>query len=289
MAAIGSRQGSTMMPELRKVWSGEGIGTMTKVKANQLMVEAHSYRAVVTVAAQPLRCGPLLAEEAGGTLQRILWLSADDPDLELRDEEPSSLGVVLPDFDSGISSPGPQYFDVDPAVRLEIRENRRDGKWKGTEDSHRNLVRLKAAAAYAVLHGSISITPEVWEWAGALMTHSDRVRASVRAELAKAEDTKTTKRAVSQAITDITAASMREGAVEHTAKAMERWLKRNPGKTPTVDGLRKSAVANANRSLAPEAVSLLIQRRVITEAGTSRVGTTMYRLATGEPGTGETS
>lgn len=283
LSAIASRVGSSMSAEIRKVWSGEPLGTLTKVKANQLMVPAHSYRAVVIVSAQPQRCGPLLEEEAGGTPQRVLWLSADDPAMEIRDEEPNRLGVVLPDF--GVPTSSPRYFDVAQAIRAEIKEDRVAGKWKGTVDSHRNLVRLKAAAACSVLHGSTTVTPETWEWAGALVLHSVRVRESIRAELAAAEDAKSRNRAVSQALTGITADSVRETAVENVAKAMERWMRKNPDKTPTADGLRKSAVANASRSLVPEAVEMLLSRRAITEAGPTRVGTPTYRLAKG--GTGE--
>lgn len=296
LAAIGSRQGATLTAELRKGWSSAAIGTYTKVKVNQVTVPAHSYRLVTTVAAQPLRCAPLLAEEAGGTLQRMLWLSADTPDLEDPGEDPDSkpLGVVLPDFGRGIASPGDtgpvHYFDVAPEVRAEIRADRIAGRWKGTEDAHRNLVKLKAAAACAVLHGSTQVTPETWTWAESLMTHSTRVRASVRAELANAESEAAGRRVLGQARAAITAASLRENAIENIAKAVERGMRKpkNRDKTFTEDGIRKSFVANASRSLVPEVIDLLIRRRVISEAGTSRVGTPTYALSTGEPGTGET-
>lgn len=278
LTAIKSRVGSTATAEIRKAWSGEPLGTLTKVKANQLMVEAHSYRVVIVVAAQPGRCRPLLEEEAGGTPQRVLWLSADDPYMELRDEEPSTLDVVLPDFHAGISSPGPRYFTVDPSVRLEIRQDRVAGKWKGTVDSHRNLVRLKVAAAGAVLHGSIDITPEIWEWAGAVVTHSVRVRESVTEELAKAAQEASTQRAASAAHEEIVKASAVELTVDKVAKAAERAMRRFPDAQHT-EGWIKSKVAPAHRSLVSKALLVMTQRGTVTETDdTTRKGRKVYRL-----------
>lgn len=278
IAAISSRVGSTAMAEIRKAWSGEPLGTMTKVKANQLMVPAHSYRAVISVSAQPLRCGPLLAEEAGGTLQRVLWLSADDPDLELRDEAPSTLDVVPPDFRRGpLMTPGPRYFEVDPAVRLEIRKDRAEGKWKGTEDSHRNLVRLKVAAAGAVLHGSDTIGPDIWAWAGAVVEHSVRVRASVRHALDQESAQKLRDRAAAASITAVTTESLREIQAEQVAKALVNWMRKHPDKTPTTNGLKQVA-SRQQRALVPEAVELLREAGTITEAGATQKGTQSWRL-----------
>ncbi|MDL9946756.1 hypothetical protein QSJ19_14380 [Gordonia sp. ABSL11-1] len=293
LAAIGSRQGATLTAELRKGWSSAAVGTYTKVKVNQVTVPAHSYRLVTTVAAQPLRCAPLLAEEAGGTLQRMLWLSADTPDLEDPGEDPDSkpLGVVLPDFGRGIASPGDNgpvhYFDVAPEVRAEIRADRIAGRWKGTEDAHRNLVKLKAAAACAVLHGSTQITAETWTWAESLMTHSTRVRASVRAELAKAEQEASNQRAISRTIASVASDSLRETMPETLADRITKRLREpeNVGKAFTANSLRKAFIRATQASLAPRVVEVLLERGVITEAGTSQRGTPVYR--TGDIGDGD--
>ncbi|WP_290726801.1 hypothetical protein [Gordonia sp. UBA6683] len=282
LSAVSSRQGATLSAELRKVWSGEPLGTMTKVKANQLMVAAHAYRAVVTVSAQPLRCGPLLAEEAGGLLQRVLWLSADDPDLEDRDETPTTMPLTLPKFTSGMAAPGgepaPCYFTVAQGVRDEIRANRLEGKWKGTEDAHRNLVRLKVAGAGAVLHGSSEISLDLWAWAGQIMEHSTRVRASVRAELGRAEGERRKREASAQATHGIVAASARELAVVRVAKAIEKWMRRNYTTAPTANQLKAQAVSGADRSLVDDALLLLMENDKVAQAGESRVKTPLYGL-----------
>lgn len=284
LTAMGNRQGATLSAEIRKVWSGSGIGTYTKVKANRATVRAHSYRLVVTVAAQPLRCGPLMAEEAGGTLQRVLWLSADMPELDDTDDaEPDNrpLGIVLPDFGQGIASPGDDgpvhYFGVAPEIRAEIRRDRRTGRWNGTEDAHRNLVRLKASAACAVLHGSTEISAEIWEWSGALLLHSTRTRKLVRAALGKANDERRRDRAANNSLQAVETAAAHEVQVEDVAASLLKQLHKVPDAAVTMSMLKKTQDPG-RRPLVPEAVSLLMERGQITEAKPSRLGTETWAL-----------
>lgn len=281
VAAIGGRQGSTLTLEIRKAWSGSGIGTHTKVKANRASVQAHTYRLVVTVAAQPLRCGPIFEEEAGGTLQRVLWVDASVPvsdgdDDEDLDAEPSRpMRITLPEF--GITT-GTRFFDVDPEIRREIRRDRRRQRWQG-EDAHRNLVKLKAAASFAVLHGSTSVTPEVWEVAEAIMSHSDGVRASVRQELQTENHTRTLRAADTDANRAIASASAREMKVDRLAKAIEKWMRANPSKAPSANTFAKASVGgSAMRSLIPDALTALEGSDRITQAGQTQRGAPTYRL-----------
>lgn len=282
--AMGNRIGATLSAEIRKVWSGSGIGTYTKNKANRATVRAHAYRLVVTVGAQPLRCGPLLAEEAGGTLQRCLWLSADMPEMDDADDtEPGTrpLGIVLPDFGHGITSPGQDgpvhYFGVAPEVRAEIRRDRRTTHWKDA-DAHRNLVRLKAAAACAVLHGSTDITPEIWEWAGAVVEHSVRVRASVRSAIGKANDEKRRRRAADDSLRATETAAMTEMQVENVAAALLKKFRESPKAAATLAMLKRTQDPD-RRPLVPQAVKLLEDRGQVTKAEPTRQRTETWRLS----------
>lgn len=278
VAAIGGRQGSTLTLEIRKAWSGSGIGTHTKVKANRATVPAHAYRLVVTVAAQPLRCGPIFEEEAGGTLQRVLWLdssvpvSDEDDDEDLDATPPRPMKITLPKFPT---TTGTYFFDVDPEIRREIRRDRRRQKWQD-EDAHRNLVKLKAAAAFAVLHGSTSVTPEVWEVAEAIMSHSDGVRASVRRELDKERSVQMVTRADANARMEVISASKRELMVVAVAKKLDTWLRDHHTQAPTANELKQKAVTGADRSLVADALDLLIEREKVKVCGESRVGTPLY-------------
>ncbi len=279
VAAIGGRQGSTLTLEIRKAWSGNGIGTFTKVKANRATVGAHTYRLVVTVGAQPLRCGPILAEETGGTLQRALWLDAtippsddedDDEDLDMTPSVPMS--ITLPRFTAG-----KHYFDVDPEIWREVRRDHKRQRWTG-EDGHRNLVKLKAAASFAVLHGSTEITPAIWEVADALMSHSDAVRASVRAELRREEGARQESAAIARTNGELISASARVDAIDRAAAAVVRKMRRNPAPMTARD--MSKALNNHRRSLFPEALDLLIDLNSVVEVKgeTTRSSTRFYRL-----------
>lgn len=279
IAAIGGRTGATLTLEIRKAWSGSGIGTFTKVKANRATVAAHTYRLVVTVGAQPLRCGPLFEEEAGGTLQRVLWLEAsvppceddeDDEDLDVKPSRP--MPITLPTFTAGT-----HYFGVADEIRREIRRDRRRQKWDG-EDAHRNLVKLKTAAAFTVLHGSTEISPEIWEVAEAIMAHSDGVRASVRAALNDEQHREASGRAVASANARITAESHREIVVGRVAKKIEKWLADHPTVAPSANEIKKLVVTGVERSLVPEALELLIENDKVTEAGHNRNKNPLYGL-----------
>src|SRR5690606_1806529 len=84
LASLSGRQGSTLLPELRKVWSGERLGFQNRDASRSLPVEAHAYRAALVAGIQPARAGALLDDEAGGTPQRFVWLPATDPDAPAR-------------------------------------------------------------------------------------------------------------------------------------------------------------------------------------------------------------
>jgi len=284
VAAIGGRQGSTLTLEIRKGWSGNGIGTITKVKANRASAPAHSYRLLVTVAAQPLRAGPLFAEEAGGTLQRCLWFDAEPPrvdehDLVDEDDDGDDIAsppmrVTLPDFGSGDQV---RYFDVDTSVRREVRRDYRLRRWEGA-DSHRNLVKLKAAAAFAVLHGSTRISAEVWDVAEAIMFHSTTTRESVKAALRDEQRREASGRAIAASAAQITSEAYRETRIETVEKAIVKFLRKHPDSQPTARGIRKS-IGPRDRPLADAALAGLVEAGTVEVAGQSHNRTDTYRLA----------
>ena len=249
---------------------------------------AHSYRLNVTVGAQPLRSGALFAEEAGGTLQRVLWFDAEVPKVDESDVDDEDLDhvpappmpITLPDFGRGLATVnenGPvYYFDVDTEIRREIRRDKRIRRWEGA-DAHRNLVKLKAAAAFAVLHGSTTITPDVWDVAEAIMFHSTTTREAVRETLAKAAAAEAHERATSRGRAAVTEASTREVLITRVAQALMKWMDKHPAATPTASQLKERAITGADRSLVAEAVALLVESERITEAGQTRVGTPMFK------------
>lgn len=74
LTALGNRQGATLLPQLRKAWSGEPLGFAYADANKAIPLAAHSYRLCVVLGVQPDRARPLLDDAGGGTPQRFLWL-----------------------------------------------------------------------------------------------------------------------------------------------------------------------------------------------------------------------
>lgn len=177
LAALGARRGSTLMPELRKLYSGEAVGFANASKMSAPPVAAHSYRAGLVVGVQPLRAGTLLDDSAGGTPQRFIWAGVDDPDAPNTPPEcPDPLTVKLPKWSV------PDTVDVPAIARHEIDAHRLAtlrGEAVDPLDGHALLCRLKVASALMALAGRGRINDEDWELAGQIMDHSAAVRTSV--------------------------------------------------------------------------------------------------------------
>lgn len=182
LAALGSRQSSTLMPTLRSAWSGERIGFSYASREKKLPLEAHTYRLGLIVGVQPARAAALLDEAAGGTPQRFIWLSTEDPDATADlPEAPQPLD--LRDFRW---TGGP--LNLPRVVWETVQTNRLAVLHGATEalDGHALLCREKVTVALMVIDGRQVATEEDWDLAGIVMAKSDQVRASVQKVLALA-------------------------------------------------------------------------------------------------------
>lgn len=187
------RQGSTLDAELRKLYSGEGLGNVTKT--NCLYCDPHIYRAVASMSIQPGRASGLYSDEFGGLIQRLLHFGAGDPHApETRSPDVGKFEpVVLPDFKGNgmvtVSGAMPKFVRVAQSVADEIDRDRQ-AALTGTADDdpldrHLGLTRLKIAALAAVLHGEgLAVSEDWWQWAGMVIEHSRRVRDGIRSTLA---------------------------------------------------------------------------------------------------------
>lgn len=171
----------TMSAELRSAWSGGVIGTFTKNAENRLYMEEDTYRLVASWHAQYKQCGPLFGTAGGGFLQRMLFVRAHDPNKVIVREAHETRAVMLP-------KKWPASFTLSSAVQEQILEDHRSDRYRDQEDQHRNLNRLKIAAVLAVLHGGTTVNAQWWETAGAVMDHSDQVKAEIRTVLRQQED-----------------------------------------------------------------------------------------------------
>lgn len=172
----------TVSPELRSGWSGESLGSTTKARESRIKTARNSYRLMVSFDAQPERCGDLFAQLAGGLLSRVVFLNAWDRDRwkGVGPRTPETRQMTLP-------KKWPEAFEVKPDVWAIVEEEADSGKYVGTEDSHRNLNRLKIAALLAVMHGSTVVEMGWWDIAGGVLEHSDQVKREIRQSLKEAD------------------------------------------------------------------------------------------------------
>lgn len=176
LSVLGGRSGATLFPELRKLVMGEMLGAQNAGRFTRRVVPAHTYRACLSVGVQPERAGVLLADVAGGTPQRLVWLPVGDPGApEVAPTDIAPLRPPAPLWENGLSLPR-EVWD-------HTRENRRR-VLRGDPtidpfDGHRNLTRIKAAAALAIIDGRLNVDLEDWRLAEVVMTVSDRTRQAI--------------------------------------------------------------------------------------------------------------
>jgi len=284
VAALIGRQGATLEPELRKLYSGEQLGFTNAQKHTRTRVAAHSYRAGLIVGAQPERCGGLFRGTDGGTPQRFIWLPVNDPGApDVLPEAPEPVTVRIPRL--------PHELTVPDMARQEILAHRRamlrNEAAVDELDGHRLLSRLKIAAALMILDSAHrdapgEITESDWELAGVVMGVSDQTREATRRAVESA-----TRRANRARALD--AAEREEVGEERRAarcrEAILRWLDKAPG-----DGwmsrrdLRQKVKVNLRGYFDGEVSQLIIENRV--EEGRSDRGAVyraVHRYTIGTP------
>lgn len=187
LAALGSRNGATLLPTLRSAWSGEALGHAYVDPAKRLPVAAHTYRLALVAGVQPARAGALLDDTDGGTPQRFVWVPTTDPDA------PDEAGAEPPPW---VIPTSPWHATTGRRVVLRIPDAAantiraaRAARLRGDGDAldgHALLCRLKVAAALALLDGARQVRDEDWELSATVMAVSDVTRTGVVRHLAAA-------------------------------------------------------------------------------------------------------
>lgn len=207
LGALMGRQGSTLGPELTKLWSGQLIGTLTKDPAKRIYAPAFGYRASMFVGVQPGNAGVILDEEATGLPQRFLW--ADCADYWPLDDgafvdgyrpDPLTLGDMPADptglqqlyrqagrenmIDGGDANYPLTELHYPARVVSETRANRKRVMQSNTYDppseekldTHSNFTRIKTAAVIAFLDTppgrTVQVTEAHWALSGTIMAYS---------------------------------------------------------------------------------------------------------------------
>lgn len=176
LGALGARKGSTLMPQLRHLYSGEEIGFNNAGKDTRVIVPRHSYRAALVVGVQPLKASILLDDADGGTPQRFVWVSAYDPDAPDHTPAcPDPITVTSPSWGTAVTELIVPESVVDEVTRFRRSVIRKEDV--DPLDGHALLCRLKVAAALMLLDGRSIITDEDWQLSGPIMSRSSSTRA----------------------------------------------------------------------------------------------------------------
>lgn len=214
LAALGDRKGATLLPELRKAWSGEDLGFAYADPTKALPLPAHSYRLCLVAGVQPGRAQWVLDDADGGTPQRFLWLPATDPAApDLRPPCPPRWVWTGPeDFPMADAFTTRVVLPVAEIAR-EVIDTARLARLRGDGealDGHALLTRLKTAAAIGLLAGRLGVSAEDWELAGVIAGVSETTRAGVVDHLRREAATRNRSRAEAEAERAITVTDRQE-------------------------------------------------------------------------------
>ena len=280
LTALGSRQGSTLLPQLRMAWSGERLGFAYVDKTKTLPIDRHTYRLGLVLGVQPGRAAPLLEDADGGTPQRFLWMPTTDPDApEAPPEEPAPLPWSLPAEPRIGNVLGLSVIGVPAGARREVVANRR-ARLRGDGDGldgHALLARLKVAAAFALLDRRTDINDEDWALSATLMQVSDACRGAVRGHLASRAKTANAARGEAEADRAVVVAERVEAAqVKRVCRVILRALRRDDKEWVTARDIRLK-VAGRDRGALDDALGQLLDVGQVEtrEEG----GKTLYRVA----------
>lgn len=255
LTSLKGRQSSTIMPQLRQAAMGEQLGFFYVDETKRLMVPEHSYRLCLLAGIQPKRSGVLLSEDEvdGGTPQRFVWMTCDDPDAPDEDpDEPDPWKWNPPDWSKvetvktgGILRKIMKVCETARKAIIGARKARRKGDGSAL-DGHALLTRLKVAAALAILDGRTEVLDEDWELAGAIMVESDEQRARCQRALAEMNRTQNTRTGEAEAHRALVIEERVEGErLRRTAQSLKRHIARAGESGLTGAKLRGKLGANA--------------------------------------------
>ena len=227
LAALKNRQSSTLLPELRKAWTGSPLGFAYVDKEKRLKLPAHAYRLGLIVAIQPERAAPLLDDTDSGTPQRLLWLPAVDGDApDVRPDEPEPIVWRISAWPMASAS-GRVILGVCRTARDAI-DSARLARLRGDGDAldgHGLLCRLKVASLLGILDGRAEVNDDDWTLAGVIQAKSDYTRGQVVQALKDARrdaEHARGKQQADRAVMEVEA--VEDAAVQRVARAVRRKL-----------------------------------------------------------------
>jgi len=275
LAGLSSAHGSILLPTLKSLAMGEQLGQANATKDARRNVPAHSYRACLSVGAQPGHTDVIFNDATGGTPQRFLWVPVTDPNISDGEfSDPDPLVTDMPIWTPGNGGVVEIVYSA-PEIERAIRVNhiaRQRGNGDAL-DGHALLTRCKVAALLAIMHRRVEVSEEDWRLSAAVMAVSDETRAGL---VQAAEDTKRQRDLDAGAARAVRSEGYEVGRVQSAMRATVERLKRHGGDGMARNDLRTS-LSKAHRQVFDSAIQQLAEDGVV-EVVTVRRGT-RYRLA----------
>lgn len=309
LAALTSRQGSTLAPELLKAYMGEELGFANAEKDRRVILPMHTYRLCMSAGVQPDNAAVLLNDQAlrDGVPQRFIWTPVRPgiarPRRNADAEAVEPLTVPVPTFGidpmqvNQVSEAEDDASAFDPATRplvpigvaASIAQRIIDadaakdldpfGRSADPLAGHRLLAQLKLGAALAVLHNRTDVGPEDWQRAERLIEVSSAVVRVVTAESESAAERDAVRRgqidghrlaASDDTRTAVALRTVMERIVRYLAKQTD-WVSH---------GAVHSSLTSKQRGHFADAVAALFEDRTIQQRKSERRGQTVieYRI-----------
>lgn len=288
---------STHIPALLSAWSGVADRSFTKKDGG---MDAAAVAGPFTVCfeggLQPKNASGFLDYTGDGLRARVVMSSVED----LYDlvESARGLGIPRPSapvpamdtwptalLDAGCAS---MELTVPPASRAALRQNRRIAKAGRRGDfekeSHAWQVQYRLACAGALLHGTLDVTDDLWEWSGLLMEHSRRTYAMAEVGASAARQVANAEAGADRAAQDTAKADALATAAEEYAERVLARVDAAGDAGITASALRQ-ALANSTRtarSRHERAVQQMVKAGLLREEQSGR-GVRYRRTTTTTP------
>ncbi|BBZ64963.1 hypothetical protein MINS_03920 [Mycolicibacterium insubricum] len=284
LTGLASRQGSILLAQLKSMAMGEQIGQHNAQKATSRVIEAHSYRACLSVGAQPGHCGIIFGDTTGGTPQRFLWFPTTDPNMPADPgPEPEPLDSRLPGWarPAPIADRVPQIIGYGPDTIRQTVITAHLARQRGEAealDGHALLTRCKVAALLAIMHHRSVVDELDWELSGTVMEVSDQTRQWLLNHAQQAERAKNRARAIRQAeFNDMVDSRLLDGV----KNSIIRTLARDGEQAGNV--LRSRMGKRERRDLFDQAVALLESEGRVSSIAVDRGARYRLTRVQGEP------
>ncbi|MGX9673486.1 hypothetical protein [Mycobacterium sp. HM-7] len=261
MAGLSSAHGSILLPTIKSLAMGEQLGQANATRDARREVPAHSYRACLSVGAQPGHTDVIFNDATGGTPQRFLWVPVTDRNIECGEFcDPGPLVTDMPVWTPGKDGVVDVIYS-DPDITRIIKKRHLD-RMRGEGDAldgHATLTRCKVAALLAIMHQRNEVTEWDWQKSAAVVTVSDATRVELvehaeRVRLQRARDAGNTR------------AAEREGYEDGRLKSVMGAITDRLGRAG-VDGMAhgdlRTSISSSYRGLFDTAIEKLADDSVI--------------------------